>query len=97
MATKKKPVAKKRRTTSVKPAPAKLTAILVLKKKPGAGEVPPPVEENVIAQLEAAGGELPEEKLVPLLEATLPDAQTFWGFWRDKLEKMGILDVREEK
>jgi len=103
-AKKKKKSVRKAKITTTAADMVKKANVIVLKKKPAAGEVPPQVEK-IVEILEQRGGELPEHELLPLLGEELPSSDipyshtarsepTLWEYWRGKLEDMGILSVK---
>ena len=98
MKTKKKKPVRKAKIVTTAADMVKKANVIVLKKKPAAGEVPPQVEK-IVGILEQRGGELPEHELLPLAEQELPEhnVPTLWEYWRNKLEDMGILSVKPKE
>jgi hypothetical protein len=94
---KKKPVRKVKIVTTAADM-VKKANVIVLKKKPAAGEVPPQVEK-IVEVLEQKGGEMSEDELLPLVEQHIPDEHvpTLWEYWRPKLVSMGFLSVKSDE
>ena len=97
MKTKKKKPVRKAKIVTTAADMVKKANVIVLKKKPAAGEVPLQFEK-VIEVLEERGGEISEDELIPILATKIPEQHipTLWEYWRNKLEDMGILSVKSK-